>query len=222
MPNSIVAVGGNLNAKSLLSAYSKGIFPWPHQGLPLLWFCPDPRTVLFLDQIKISRSLKKELKKTSLLVKADTNFMAVISACKDQRRPDQDSTWITDEMRKAYYELHKQGFAHSIEAYDNNKLVGGLYGVSLGKMFFGESMFYLQKNAAKVCLVTLAAQLHKWHFTLIDCQSHTNNMARFGAIPISRQDFLHLVKKNTNHDSIKAPWQITVKPCEAELCLWPK
>lgn len=204
----IVAVGGDLSAKRLIEAYSLGIFPWPHPDLPLLWFCPNPRFVLRPKEAIFSRSFKKELKNSKLLIKADTNFTKVMRACKDSKRVNQNGTWITDEMIDAYYKVHQIGLAHSIEAYDGETLVGGLYGVSMGSVFFGESMFFKEANASKICFATLVAHLIDWDFSLIDCQAHTENLERLGARYMERPEFLkelaHGLKAPTNNQ----PWQL--------------
>lgn len=211
----IVAVGGDFAPERLLQAYQKGIFPWPHQDLPILWFCPDPRFVLEPKNIIIARSLKKILKATTLSIRADTNFLAVMKHCQSIQQARHDATWITDEMIHGYYELHKQGFAHSIEAYDGTQLVGGLYGISLGSIFFGESMFYVQPNASKVCFATLVAHLIDWHFSLIDCQAHTHHLERFGAHAIDRPEFLSHIYANNNVPSKKGPWLLNIAPAQA-------
>lgn len=190
--NGIVAVGGEISAQRLKEAYALGIFPWPHEGLPILWFCPDPRFVLRPKEIKVNHSLKKAFKKSSLSIKADINFLAVMKYCQ-LSRPGQHGTWITKDIIEGYYQLHKLGFAHSIEAYDDDKLVGGLYGVSLGRVFFGESMFFLKPDASKICFLTLVAHLIHWDFSLIDCQAQTDHLERFGAKPIARDQFLEIL-----------------------------
>lgn len=211
----ILAIGGDYSPKRLLKAYEKGIFPWPHRGLPPLWFCPNPRFILVPNQIKISRSLQKALKTTSLTIKADTNFLAVIKQC--QRVHDQRSldTWITDELIEGYYTLHQQGYAHSIEAYEDEELVGGLYGINLGSIFFGESMFYTVPNASKICFVTLVAHLINWQISLIDCQAHTHHLARFGAFSIDRNTFLQKLKSSLQNPSKMGPWLLHLSPLEA-------
>lgn len=213
--NGIVAIGGDFLPQRLLLAYQAGIFPWPHQGLPILWFCPNPRFVLDLKQIKVSRSLAKAIRQSTLTIKADHNFLAVMKRCQQANRQHQEGTWITDEMINGYYKLFQQGFAHSIEAYENDALVGGLYGVSLGSIFFGESMFFLQSNASKICLVSLVAHLLDWRFSLIDCQAHTHNLENFGAKAIDRDYFLSLIKSNQTQPTKRGPWQLSMSPQQA-------
>lgn len=215
----IIAVGGDLSVKRLLSAYQAGIFPWPHEGLPLLWFCPDPRFVIEPSQLVVSQSLKKAMRQTTFTVHADRDFWSVINKCKESNRSYQAGTWITDEMVDAYHELHKLGFAHSVEAYDNDILVGGLYGVSIGTIFFGESMFFEKDNASKICFVTLVAHLCEWNFSLIDCQAHTSHLERFGAHALNRNEFLKLIAANIQQTTKMGPWEFYLSPREALLKL---
>ena len=164
-PEGLLAVGGDLNRKRLLTAYSQGIFPWYSEGGPILWWSPDPRTVLFPGRVKISRSLRKTLRHSNLLITIDTAFRRVVDECA-RPRVDQDQTWITKDMYSAYCDLHAHGFAHSVEVWRTNTLVGGLYGVALGKIFFGESMFSSITNASKLCLIYLISILIKQNFLL--------------------------------------------------------
>lgn len=206
----IVAWGGDLSAERLFHAYSKGIFPWPHENYPLLWFSPDPRFVLEPSKARINKSLKKAMRKNNYTITFDTDFEKVIKSCCQNKRPEQDGTWITPEVIQGYCDLHVLGFAHSIEAYENNILVGGLYGVSLGGIFFGESMFALKPNASKICFAVLLEHLVKWDFDLVDCQSYTEHLERFGAKQISRQFFLKWIKySQQNKKTRKGPWQVT-------------
>lgn len=211
----IIAVGGELTVSRLLSAYSAGIFPWPHEGFPLLWFCPDPRYVLEPKNVVINQSLKKAMQKTKLEIKADFDFLSVITKCKEANRVHQEGTWITDEMVAAYRKLFELGFAHSIEAYDQGVLVGGLYGVSLGAVFFGESMFFEQSNASKISFVTLVAHLLEWEFSLIDCQAHTSHLERFGAHAIPRKEFLRIITHNQSRATKMGPWTFHLSPRDA-------
>lgn len=211
----IIAIGGDFSYDRLLLAYSSGIFPWPHPKLPILWFCPDPRFILRPQNIIITRSLAKEIKKSRLTIKADTEFCTVMRLCQAAKRPEQTGTWISDDMINGYHELFKRGFAHSIEAYHHDRLVGGLYGVSIGSIFFGESMFFLERDASKICLVTLVAHLMDWHFTLIDCQAPTNHLERFGAEFISRKDFLKEVALNSPSLITAGPWRFYMSPAQA-------
>lgn len=201
-----LAVGGDLSPDRLLFAYSIGIFPWYSEGEPILWWSPDPRMVLFPENLKISRSLKKVLKNKGFEVRFDTDFESVIKMCAAVPRPGQEGTWLTDEMIKAYIKLHNLGYAHSVETYLNGELVGGLYGVSIGKTFFGESMFHTVSDASKVAFVYLVKKLKEWDFDMIDCQQSTPHMARFGAINIPRKDFLDKLKESLKKPSIIGKW----------------
>ena len=186
----LVAFGGDLDPNRILSAYKKGIFPWYSKGDPILWWSPDPRLVLYPDDLKISRSLKKILKKSIFEVRVDTNFKEVILNCKNIKRKDQEGTWILPEIVDAFNRLHQMGFAHSIEVYQDNKLVGGLYGLSLGAAFFGESMFSKVANASKVALVKLVQISKEFNFDFIDCQIPTLHLKKMGAMEIGRDRFL--------------------------------
>ena len=193
-PDGLLAAGGNLSPRRLLRAYRLGIFPWYSPGQPILWWSPDPRLVLFPEAVNISRSLRKTLKKGVFTVTADTAFAAVIGACAAPRSQE-TGTWITSEMNRAYVRLHRLGHAHSIESWHEGQLVGGLYGVAVGRVFYGESMFSLMSDASKVALEALAAQLRRWQFTLIDCQVHTEHLSRMGAVEIPRATFLQLLER---------------------------
>lgn len=186
----LLAIEGDLQPQRLLLAYAQGIFPWPHEGLPLLWFSPDPRTVLVPAELHISRSLRRTINKGVFEVRLDTAFDRVMQACAITPRHGQDGTWVTDEMIHAYGCLHDLGFAHSAEAWADGELVGGLYGVSLGAAFFGESMFAQRSDASKVAFVCLVRQLHRWGFHFVDCQMYTEHLARFGAVEWPRRRFL--------------------------------
>ena len=177
----ILAVGGDLRPERLLLAYRSGIFPWYEEGQPILWHSPDPRMVLAPEELHVPRSLVKTLRRRPFELTLDRAFAQVIAACARVPRPDQDGTWITPAMERAYVELHRRGFAHSVETWVDGQLAGGMYGVSLGGVFFGESMFTLVPEASKVALVTLVRQLRVWGFGLIDCQVYTDNLDRFGA-----------------------------------------
>ena len=196
-PNGLLAAGGNLSPRRLLHAYRHGIFPWYSSGQPILWWSPDPRLVLFPDRINISRSLRKILRNGAFTVTADTAFPAVIDACAAPRTADaaDSGTWITPEMRRAYCRLHQLGHAHSIETWLEGELVGGLYGVAVGRVFYGESMFSRTSNASKVALVALAIQLRRWDFALIDCQVRTDHLQSLGAVDIPRDMFLQLLER---------------------------
>lgn len=194
-PNGLLAIGGDLSPNRLLNAYRNGIFPWFSEGEPNLWWSPAPRSVIFPKDIKISKSLNKTIRKEIFQITTDQTFAEVIEGCSQPRATDsitdeEHGTWITDEMKQAYIELHRHGFAHSVEAWFEGELVGGLYGISMGKVFFGESMFTRRTDASKVAFVTLVKQLIKWDFRLIDCQIASNHLSRFGAVDISREQFM--------------------------------
>lgn len=188
-PEGLLAIGGDLRAERLLEAYRHGIFPWYSAGQPILWWCPDPRMVLFPADLKLSRSLRKTIRAAKYSVTLDTHFREVTQACAAPR-PGQEGTWITPEMIEAYAQLHELGYAHSVEAWMDKELVGGLYGIALGAMFFGESMFARATDASKVAFVHLVRQLQAWGFTLIDCQVTTAHLASLGAEEMARDDFL--------------------------------
>jgi leucyl/phenylalanyl-tRNA---protein transferase len=208
----LLAAGGDLSSQRLLDAYQQGIFPWFNQHDPILWWSPDPRMVLFTDQVKISRSLKKTLRDTTITVTADTAFNEVITACaapRDNHASDlENSTWIHPDMINAYIELHQQGFAHSIECWHEGQLVGGLYGIAIGQMFFGESMFSIMRDSSKIALVTLCQQLKQWGYPMIDCQINSNHLASMGAKEINRNDFIGYLNKYCLVNSPNGPWQL--------------
>lgn len=191
-PNGLLAVGGDLSEERLLAAYRRGIFPWYSEGEPILWWSPDPRAVLFPVQIKISRSLRKTLKRQVFEVTLDEAFANVMRACAGPR-PLARGTWITPEMYQAFCRLHDRGHAHSVECWHNGSLVGGLYGLAIGKVFFGESMFSHVTDASKVALVHLVWQLQRWGFGVIDCQVGSTHMASLGAVDIPRREFVRLL-----------------------------
>ncbi len=186
----LLAVGGDLSPERLLAAYRAGVFPWYDDGLPILWHSPDPRCVLPLDRVHVSRSLRRVLKKGVFEVRYDTAFASVIRACKESPRGDQPGTWITGEMEEAYVRLHTLGHAHSIESYCEGELAGGLYGVSLGRMFFGESMFSRRTDASKVALVTLGERLRGWGFRILDAQVANPLTLSLGAEEWPRDEYL--------------------------------
>ena len=189
-----LAVGGDLRPERLVLGYSLGIFPWYSANEPIQWHSPDPRMVLLADELRVTRSLRRTIRKGRFRVTLDTAFAAVVEACAETPRPEQDGTWITEEMKAAYVELHARGLAHSAEAWDGDELVGGLYGVSLGAAFFGESMFAHQPDASKVAFVTFTEQLARWGVRLIDCQVYTEHLARFGAGEWPREEFLRALR----------------------------
>lgn len=190
-PNGLLAIGGDLSAERLLNAYSHGIFPWFSDGQPILWWCPDPRMVLYPNELTISRSMIKRLKRKDYEVRFNTAFRQVMQACAQTQRPDQDSTWITDNMIDAYSKLHESGHALSAETWMDGKLVGGVYGVKIGKMFYGESMFHHVTNASKIAFIHLVQHLKAQGFGLMDCQMKTSHLASLGAREIPRKEFLH-------------------------------
>jgi leucyl/phenylalanyl-tRNA---protein transferase len=189
-PSDIVAMGEDLRVETLREAYRKGIFPWPHDGLPLPWFSPRRRAVVFFDELHVGRSLRKAQKQGALTFTIDRDFRAVIQACAEAERPDQDGTWIAPAMIAAYTRLHEAGDAHSVEAWEDDALVGGLYGVDAGGIFTGESMFHLRPDASKLALLFLIDQLRERGATLLDCQVMTPHMEALGAREIPRARFL--------------------------------
>jgi leucyl/phenylalanyl-tRNA--protein transferase len=215
-PEGVLAIGGKPEPDLLLAAYSRGIFPWPHQGLPLLWFCPDPRFVLVPTAAHLSRSLRKVMRRGDFEVRADTAFPEVMRACARKRRSGQRGTWITRDMIRGYTALHERGFAHSIEALRDGRLVGGLYGLSLGAVFFGESMFADVPDASKVAFATLLGNLIRWGFPLVDCQSYTEHLASFGAEEWPRERFLAALDEVLQAAPTRmGPWVLELGPAEA-------
>lgn len=196
----LLAIGGDLKLERLLLAYSMGIFPWYSKGSPILWWSPDPRFVIFIDKFHIPKRLERLYKKSQFRFTIDKSFNKVIEQCANVHTQKDGSTWITEEMIYAYYNLHKKGFAHSIETWLDGKLVGGLYGVSIGKIFSGESMFSIVPNASKLALVFLWQYLKKKGFLLIDCQVKTKHLLQFGAEPIARSKFLELLKSTIENN----------------------
>jgi leucyl/phenylalanyl-tRNA--protein transferase len=194
-PNGLLAAGGDLTSERLIAAYRRGIFPWYSAGQPILWWSPDPRMVLFVDNFRTSRSLAKRVRRRAFEIRIDTAFHDVIDACALTPREGQRGTWITPEMAEAYCELHRRGFAHSVESWEDGRLCGGLYGMALGRMFFGESMFAWKTDASKVALVHLMALLRTQGVPLVDCQQETPHLRSFGARPIGRGEFaMHLAE----------------------------
>ena len=192
----LLALGGDLSVDRLIKAYHSGIFPWYNEGEPILWFCPDPRMVLFPDELRISKSMRQLLRRNAFTVTFNTNFDGVIENCATVNRPDQYGTWITNDMQEAYKKLHKIGYAISVEVWKDNDLVGGLYGVLLKekKVFCGESMFAKASNASKYGFIHLVDWLQQKEVKLIDCQVYTDHLASLGAREIERKDFLHYLK----------------------------
>jgi len=202
----LLAVGGGLQPDRLLNAYHRGIFPWGTvNGLPL-WYSPDPRMVLFPDEFRLTRSLRKTLRAGKFIVRFDTGFPGVMDACATTPRAGQDGTWITDEMKDAYCRLHELGWAHSVETYEGDTLVGGLYGLAIGRMFYGESMFSHRTDASKVAFAHLVRYLVANQYGMIDCQMHTNHLASLGGREIPRDAFLTRLSALTVAESSRARW----------------
>jgi leucyl/phenylalanyl-tRNA--protein transferase len=215
LPSGVVAVGGDASPARLLAAYSRGIFPWPHDRLPLLWYSPDPRFVLPLDSVHVGRTLRRAVRSGTYRITTDTAFAEVVEGCAQSPRPEQDGTWITDELRAGFTALHEAGHAHSAEAWHDGELVGGLYGISLGGVFCGESMFARRPDASKVALVTLLANLRSWGSTLVDCQVHTEHLERFGAIEWPRADFLEALRDATREPGEPGAWHLDLHGADA-------
>lgn len=204
-PNGLLAAGGDLSPERLLAAYRHGCFPWYQDGQPLLWWSPDPRTVLYPDELHVSRSLQKKLRQRLFVITFDQAFQDVIAGCAGPRAYT-DGTWITKPMRDAYLKLHQLGIAHSVEVWQDEQLVGGLYGLAMGRLFFGESMFSRTADASKVAFVTLVERLRDWGFQLIDCQMPTQHLASFGARAIPRQVFADTLARYLDEPS-SARWE---------------
>ncbi len=205
-PEGIVAVGGNLSPGMLLSAYSQGIFPWYSDGDPIIWWSPDPRCVIFTDELHVSKSMKKLLRQGRFSITLDSRFRDVITACKKIPRRFQNGTWITDAMLEAYCILHDLGYAHSVEAWDGGSLAGGMYGVSLGSFFFGESMFSLIPNASKAAIIHLSDIIKKMGFLMIDCQIFSPHLRTLGARMIRRDEFLRLLEDGLKSETHRGNW----------------
>ena len=208
-PNGLLAAGGDLSPQRLLEAYSRGIFPWFEEGQPVLWWSPDPRMVLFPQDLRVSKSLQKTLNKSYYTVTCDEAFAEVIASC-SQPRGGSPGTWITAEMQAAYTHLFKAGHAHSVEVWRDGELIGGLYGVALGQLFFGESMFSFESNSSKIALVNLVKQLHRWNYKLIDCQVSSEHLESLGAIEISREEFRQQLYELLPCPGKAAPWNIDI------------
>lgn len=200
----LLAIGGELNPQRILQAYSQGIFPWYEPGCPVLWWSPNPRLILLPNEFKLSRSLKKSLKKP-FKITIDTAFQQVITSCATYSGRI-NNTWITKEMNEAYTQLHHMGYAHSFEVWEDSELVGGLYGISLGRAFFGESMFHKTTDASKIALYYLAETMKAWGFDFIDCQLPTAHLERLGAKVISRNEFLYLLEQALKHPNKSGVW----------------
>ena len=197
-PDGLLAAGGSLSTRRLVEAYRRGIFPWFNQGDPILWWSPDPRTVLRPARLHVSHSLGKRLRKEAFAITIDRAFARVLDGCAAPRQ-DESGTWLSQQMRRAYTSLHHAGFAHSLEVWMDGELAGGIYGVALGRMFYGESMFTRRTDASKIAMVRLAAQLARWEFPLIDCQLETDHLGALGAEPMPRRAFIAEVAQLVKH-----------------------
>ena len=206
-PDGLLAVGGDLGPQRLLAAYSQGIFPWYAENSPILWWSINPRLVLIPSEFHMPRSLRRTLNKGTFTFTLDTQFEAVIRACARSPRPEQQGTWIVEDMVQAYILLNELGYAHSIETWRDGDLVGGLYGVSLGSVFFGESMFYKVADASKAAFAVFVEQLVRWNFSLIDCQQTTGHLLRFGAREMQRFRFMSMIKEALETPTRKGPWR---------------
>jgi leucyl/phenylalanyl-tRNA--protein transferase len=210
-PDGLLAVGGKLSTEWLLHAYQRGIFPWYGQEQPILWWAPDPRLVLFPENLHISHSLARVIKREKFTVTLDTAFEEVIDACA-RPRPQQSGTWITPAMRSAYVDLHHAGHAHSVESWCDGMLSGGLYGIAIGNIFFGESMFTEVADASKIAFVTLVRQLERWGFALVDCQVYTQHLASLGAATIPRKEFTTILDRECWPPGHSQPWAFDTVP----------
>ena len=203
----LIAIGGDLSAPRLLQDYAKGIFPWFVEYDEFYWYSPDPRLLLFPGEYKVPGSLRRIVKQESFEVKFDTDFDRVIRACAAAGRPEQDGTWISSEFIDGYTELYRLGYAHSVESYFEGELAGGLYGVSIGHAFFGESMFFTRSNASKVAFYMLVERIRKSGFLFIDCQVATPHMISLGARPVPRKDYLAMLGEAIKMPTMKGPWR---------------
>ena len=208
----LLAIGGDLRPERLLLAYTHGIFPWYAENLPIMWHSPDPRMIMTSGDLVVQRSLKKAIRRRPYELRMDTAFMDVLAGCAAAPRAGQTGTWLIPEMVAAYEKLHELGFAHSIEAWEGGTLVGGLYGVSLGAAFFGESMFARAPDASKIAYVACVRQLAAWGIGLIDCQVHTDHLARFGAYEVPRAKYLELLKVALDEPTKRGRWAFELEP----------
>lgn len=204
-PNGLLAVGGCLSPPRLINAYRQGVFPWYNPEEPILWWSPNPRTVLFPDQIIISKSLKKTLRKNIFECRFDTQFDQVMENCAAPR-VQQRNTWISNDIKEAYHNLFHMGIAHCYESWFENELVGGLYGVAIGQVFFGESMFYKKTDASKVAFYHLVQQLADWQYKMIDCQVHTQHLSSLGAIEVERSTFIDKLQEYCSKNPSQNAW----------------
>lgn len=211
-PNGLLAAGADLSVERLLSAYRSGVFPWSSKDEPILWWSPDPRCVVFPEKVHISKSLKKHLRKHPVSLTFDQAFPEVIQHC--SRDDENDDGWITDEMKAAYTMLHRLGHAHSVEVWREKELIGGLYGVSLGHCFFGESMFSLEANASKIAFAALCKQLSRWNFPLIDCQIENPHLLSLGAEPLPRNKFIEILDSAVQAQD-HSDWMFDSDICDA-------
>lgn len=216
-PNGLLAMGGDLSPARLLNAYRHGIFPWFSEGEPILWWCPDPRMVFDTSGVRLSSRFRRGLRRSAWQVRADTAFDAVLAACAHSPRPGQDGTWITPAMAVAYGELHRRGHAHSVEVFDGERLVGGIYGVAVGRMFFGESMFSAESGGSKVALAGLARLLASWGWPLLDAQVRNPHLESLGARLLPRDDFLQVVRQQADKPGPAGSWAGRVAPFPAAL-----
>ena len=205
--NGLLAIGGDLSPERLLLAYRNGIFPWYSEGDPILWWSPSPRLVIFPNEFKIPKRLSRLMRQKSFTVTIDLAFRQIITACSRTDNRQEKGTWITNDMLEAYCTLHDMGYAHSVECWLDTELAGGLYGISLGKIFFGESMFSKQPNSSKIALVHLMQKLQEWNFDLIDCQMRTEHLMQFGAREIPGNHFRKLLEKNIACPNQKGKWK---------------
>lgn len=212
-PDGLLAVGGDLSTPRLMAAYRRGIFPWYSEGDPILWWSPRERMVLFPERLKISRSLRKNLRHRGFSFRVDTAFREVMLSCAAPRANSQ-GTWINSDMLEAYCELHRQGLAHSFECWQDEQLVGGLYGVALGKVFFGESMFHRARDASKASLALASTQLQRWGFELIDCQLHTEHLESLGACPLTRREYRQLLEVLCPQPNHTGKWTLDAEVLE--------
>lgn len=205
-PDGLLAVGGDLSVRRLINAYRNGIFPWYSRGDPILWWSPDPRTLLIPSQLHLSRSFRKQLRKRLFAITMDRDFPGVINACAGISRQGERGTWLLPEMISAYRALHIRGIAHSVEVWEQEQLVGGLYGVAIGRVFFGESMFSLAPNASKTALLYLCQKLRQWDFGFIDCQVSTEHLLSMGAAPVPRAEFMSLLMQFRELPGVQGSW----------------
>ena len=221
VPGDIVAVGGNLLPGTLLAAYRRGIFPWFSEDEPIMWWSLDPRFVIFPSRLHVSRSLRKRIRRREFQLTVDRAFESVIRSCRKASRPGQEGTWIVGEIEDAYIRLHREGFAHSVESWKNGKLAGGVYGVSLGGCYYGESMFFNQTDASKVAFTALIGVLVDSGFGLVDCQQNTRHLASFGAVDMPRKTFLEALANELRKPTLGGMWD-TVFPDFPESALWDR